>query len=147
MAIGFVGAAAIWGTVSAAALDVYIGHRHHHGRGYYDYNPTGTRTDLIIKLADRYKLPAVYQERSYGAAGGLVSYGPNFLDQFRRAADYVDRILKGNKPADMPMQAPTKYELVVMSSNSTLVCYGALCRLLALFDRPAGRGMGNFRES
>jgi len=69
--------------------------------------------DLIITLAARYKLPAVYQERSYVAAGGLISYGPNFLDQFRRAAGYVDRILKGEKPANLPVQAPTKYELVV----------------------------------
>jgi putative tryptophan/tyrosine transport system substrate-binding protein len=68
--------------------------------------------DLIIRLAARYKLPAVFNERSYIAAGGLVSYGPNFVDQFRRAADYVDRILKGAKPADLPVQAPTKYELV-----------------------------------
>ncbi len=68
---------------------------------------------LIIALAARYKLPAVYQERYYVADGGLVSYGPNFLDQFRRAAGYVDRILKGGKPADLPVQAPTKYELVI----------------------------------
>jgi putative tryptophan/tyrosine transport system substrate-binding protein len=69
--------------------------------------------DQIITLAARHKLPAVYQERNYVAAGGLISYGPNFVDQFRRAADYVDRILKGEKPADMPVQAPTKYELVI----------------------------------
>jgi putative ABC transport system substrate-binding protein len=69
--------------------------------------------DLIITLAARHKLPAVYQERSYAAAGGLISYGPNFLDQFRRAAGYVDRILKGEKPADLPVQAPTRYELVI----------------------------------
>ena len=69
--------------------------------------------DLIIALAARHKLPAVYYERRYVAAGGLMSYGPNFLDQFRRAAGYVDRILKGEKPADLPVQAPTKYELVI----------------------------------
>ena len=69
--------------------------------------------DLIIRLAVQYKLPAVYQERSYVAAGGLTSYGPNFLDQFRRAAGYVDRILKGEKPGDLPVQAPTKYDLVI----------------------------------
>ena len=68
--------------------------------------------DLIIKLAARYKLPAIYQERSYVAAGGLASYGSDFLDQYRRASAYVDRILKGEKPADLPVQAPTKYELV-----------------------------------
>jgi len=69
--------------------------------------------DLIITLAARYKLPAVYFERYYVAAGGLVSYGPSFIDQYGRAASYVDRILKGEKPADLPVQAPTKYELAV----------------------------------
>ena len=69
--------------------------------------------DLIIALAARYKLPAVYFQRLFAASGGLISYGPNFLDQYRRAAGYVDRILKGEKPADLPVQAPTKYELVI----------------------------------
>jgi putative ABC transport system substrate-binding protein len=68
---------------------------------------------LIIGLAAQYKLPAIYFERSFVAAGGLVSYGPDYIDQFRRAAGYVDRILKGEKPADLPVQAPTKYELVI----------------------------------
>ena len=58
-------------------------------------------------------MPAVYWGRFWAAAGGLISYGPDFLDQFRSAAGYVDRILKGEKPADMPVQAPTKYELVI----------------------------------
>jgi putative ABC transport system substrate-binding protein len=66
----------------------------------------------IIALA-RHKLPAVFPERAYVADGGLVSYGPDFLDQYRRAAGYVDRILKGERPADLPVQAPTKYDLVV----------------------------------
>jgi ABC-type uncharacterized transport system substrate-binding protein len=69
--------------------------------------------DLIIALAARHKLPAIYYERYFVAAGGLISYGPDFIDQFRQAASYVDRILKGEKPADLPVQAPTKYELVV----------------------------------
>jgi putative ABC transport system substrate-binding protein len=69
--------------------------------------------DLIVTLAAQHKLPAIYYERYYVAAGGLISYGPNFLDQFRRAAAYVDRILKGEKPGDLPVQAPTKYELVI----------------------------------
>jgi putative ABC transport system substrate-binding protein len=69
--------------------------------------------DLIITLAARHRLPAVYWGRFWAAAGGLISYGPVFLDQFRSAAGYVDRILKGEKPADMPVQAPTKYELVI----------------------------------
>ena len=69
--------------------------------------------DLIVALAARHKLPAVYYERYMVAAGGLISYGPDFLDQYRRAAGYVDRILKGEKPADLPVQAPTKYELAI----------------------------------
>ena len=72
-----------------------------------------THRELIVTLAARYKLPAVYFTRDYAASGGLISYGANFVDQFRRAAGYVDRILKGEKPADMPVQAPTKYELVI----------------------------------
>ena len=69
--------------------------------------------DLIITLAARHKLPAVYFERFFVAAGGLISYGPDNIDQFRRAAGSIDRILKGEKPADLPVQAPTKYELVI----------------------------------
>jgi putative ABC transport system substrate-binding protein len=69
--------------------------------------------NLIITLAARHKLPAVYYERFFVAAGGLVSYGPDYVDQYRRAAGYVDRILKGEKPADLPVQAPTKYETVL----------------------------------
>jgi len=69
--------------------------------------------DLIIALAARHRLPAVYFGRYWAAAGGLISYGSDLLDPFRRAAGYVDRILKGEKPADMPVQAPTKYELVI----------------------------------
>jgi putative ABC transport system substrate-binding protein len=68
--------------------------------------------DLIVGLAARHRLPAVYATRSWVDAGGLLSYGPDILDQFRRAAGYVDRILKGEQPADLPVQAPTKYELV-----------------------------------
>jgi putative ABC transport system substrate-binding protein len=69
--------------------------------------------DLIITLVARHKLPAVYSNRFYVADGGLISYGPDFVDQYRRAAQYVDRILKGEKPGDLPVQAPTKYELVL----------------------------------
>jgi putative ABC transport system substrate-binding protein len=68
---------------------------------------------LIISLAARHKLPAIYFEREFVADGGLISYGPNYPDEFRQAAGYVDRILKGEKPADLPVQAPTKYELVI----------------------------------
>ena len=73
----------------------------------------GLHRNLIITLAARHKLPAVYFERFYIAAGGLMSYGPNLVDQFRRATGYVDRILRGEKPADLPVQAPTKFELVL----------------------------------
>src|SRR6516225_3103746 len=69
--------------------------------------------DLIITLAARYKLPAVYFIREFVTSGGLISYGPDPIDPVRRAASYVDRILKGEKPADMPVQATTKYELVI----------------------------------
>jgi putative tryptophan/tyrosine transport system substrate-binding protein len=69
--------------------------------------------DLIHMLALRHKLPAVYPERSFAATGGLISYGPSYIDQYRRAAGYVDLILRGQKPGDLPVQAPTKYELVV----------------------------------
>jgi putative ABC transport system substrate-binding protein len=74
---------------------------------------TQLHRDLIITLAARHKLPAVYFERSYVAAGGLISYGPDFVDQYRKAAGYIDRILNGEKPADLPVQAPTKYETVL----------------------------------
>jgi putative ABC transport system substrate-binding protein len=73
----------------------------------------GTHHDLIIGLAARHKLPAVYPSRAFATGGGLISYGADFTDQYRRAASYVDRILKGEKPADLPVQAPTKYELVI----------------------------------
>jgi len=69
--------------------------------------------DLIVTLAARHRLPAVYPWRYYVASGGLLSYGPDNLDQYRRAAGYVDRILKGEKPSDLPVQAPTKYELAI----------------------------------
>jgi putative tryptophan/tyrosine transport system substrate-binding protein len=69
--------------------------------------------DLIITLAARHRLPAIYPYRHYVTSGGLLCYGPDQIDQYRRAASYVDRILKGEKPADLPVQAPTKYELVI----------------------------------
>jgi putative ABC transport system substrate-binding protein len=69
--------------------------------------------DLIVTLAARHKLPAIYFQRIFVTVGGLISYGPDSIDPHRRAAAYVDRILKGEKPADLPVQAPTKYETVI----------------------------------
>ena len=69
--------------------------------------------DLIVALAARYKLPAVFAFRFDVDGGGLISYGPDFVDQFRQAAEYIDRILKGAKPSDLPVQAPTKFELAI----------------------------------
>jgi putative ABC transport system substrate-binding protein len=68
---------------------------------------------LVIALAAKHKLPTVYYERFFVAAGGLISYGPDYVDQYRKAAHYVDRILKGEKPADLPVQAPTKYQTIL----------------------------------
>jgi putative ABC transport system substrate-binding protein len=82
--------------------------------------------DLIIGVAARHRLPAVFPFRYYVASGGLISYGPDSLDQFRRAAGYVDRILKGEKPSDLPVQAPTKFELVI--NLRTAKALGSTCR-------------------
>jgi putative ABC transport system substrate-binding protein len=68
---------------------------------------------MIVTLAEQYKLPAVYFSRVFVTGGGLISYAADYVDQFQRAAGYVDRILKGEKPADLPVHAPTKYELVI----------------------------------
>ena len=73
----------------------------------------GVHRELIVAVAARHRLPAVYPFRFFVAGGGLISYAPDLLDQYRRAASYVDRILKGEKPSDLPVQAPTKYELVI----------------------------------
>ena len=90
--------------------------------------------DLIVVLAARHKLPAVYFSRFSVAAGGLVSYGIEQLDQFRRAASYVDRILKGEKPSDLPVQAPTKYELVINLKTAKALASTVPPALLARAD-------------
>jgi putative tryptophan/tyrosine transport system substrate-binding protein len=74
---------------------------------------TVVHRDQIVTLAAQHRLPAVYPFRYFAISGGLISYGPDSVDPYRRAAGYVDRILKGEKPADLPVQAPTKYELVI----------------------------------
>ena len=90
--------------------------------------------NLIIAAAARYKLPAVYIQRRFVAAGGLISYGPNFPDQFRRAADYVDRILKGDKPTDLPVQAPNRYELAINLKTAKALGLSVPQSLLARAD-------------
>jgi putative ABC transport system substrate-binding protein len=90
--------------------------------------------ELIIALAARHKLPAVYYRRGFVAGGGLISYGYDLTDQYRRAAGYVDRILKGEKPAELPVQAPTKYELVVNLKTAKSLGLTVPDKLLALAD-------------
>ena len=80
--------------------------------------PAAVHSHLIVALAAQHKLPAAYFARFVVAAGGLISYGPDFLDVHRRPAAYVDRVLKGEKPADLPVQAPTKYELVIKTAKT-----------------------------
>jgi putative tryptophan/tyrosine transport system substrate-binding protein len=95
---------------------------------------TLVRRDLIIALAARHKLPAVYNFRAFVASGGLISYGANIIDQFRGAAGYVDRILKGEKPADLPVQAPTKYELVINLKTAKALGFELPSTLLSRAD-------------
>jgi putative ABC transport system substrate-binding protein len=95
---------------------------------------TVVRRDLIIALAARYRLPAVYTDRYYPSAGGLISYGSNNVEQFRLAATYVDRILKGEKPADLPVQTATKFELVVNLKTAKAIGLDVPSSLLARAD-------------
>jgi putative ABC transport system substrate-binding protein len=95
---------------------------------------TGVNRDLIIALAAQYRLPAVYPFQYQVAAGGLVSYGPNLIDEYRRAAEYVDRILKGEKPDDLPVQAPTKHELVINLKTAKAIGLSIPAALLASAD-------------
>jgi putative ABC transport system substrate-binding protein len=99
--------------------------------------PTGRsqlHRDLIIALAGRHKLPAVFPERSYVAVGGLISYGASLIDQYRKAAGYVDRILKGEKPADLPVQAPTRYETVLNLKTAKALGFDVPAEVLVRAD-------------
>ena len=98
-------------------------------------NPgTSIHRKLIIMLAARHKLPAVYFEHTFAADGGLISYGPDYIDQYRQAAGYVDRILKGEKPANLPVQAPTKFELVLNLKTAKALGLTVPASLLARAD-------------
>ena len=93
-----------------------------------------TKRELIIRLASRYRLPAVYPYRYYVTDGGLISYGPDNIDQYRLAAGYVDRILKGEKPADLPVQAPTKYRLAINLKTAKALGLDVPATLIARAD-------------
>jgi putative ABC transport system substrate-binding protein len=95
---------------------------------------TAVHRELIVTVAARHRLPAVYGARFFVASSGLISYGPNYVDQFRRAAGYVDRILKGEKPANLPVQAPTKYELVINLKTAKALGLYVPATLLARAD-------------
>jgi ABC-type uncharacterized transport system substrate-binding protein len=90
--------------------------------------------DLIVTLAARHKLPTIYFQRVFVAEGGLISYGADFLEQYRRAAGYVDRILKGEKPAELPVQAPTKYQLIINLKTAKALGLAVPAALLARAD-------------
>jgi putative ABC transport system substrate-binding protein len=95
---------------------------------------TAVHRDLIIALAARHRLPAIYPFRYFAASGGLISYGPDSIDPYRRAPAYVDRILKGEKPTDLPVQMPTKYQLVLNLKTAKALGIDVPASLLARAD-------------
>src|SRR5262249_58586708 len=111
----------------------------HHGAAAASDVAGGTassarRDGINIKLSTRLRLPALYSDRVFATDGGLIAYGPDRVDQFRHAADYVDRIFKGEKPADLPVQAPTKYELVINLKTAKALGLEVPTTLLARAD-------------
>ena len=94
----------------------------------------GALRDEIIKLAARHRLPTIYSDHAFVTDGGLIAYGPDRVDQYRRAAGYVDRILKGEKPSDLPVQAPTKFELVINLKTARALRIDVPPTLLAIAD-------------
>jgi putative tryptophan/tyrosine transport system substrate-binding protein len=95
---------------------------------------TGFHRQLIVELAARYRLPAIYPFGFFAAVGGLLSYGPDVTNQFRRSVTYVDRILRGETPGDLPVQQPTKFELVINLKTAKALGLEVPDRLLALAD-------------
>ena len=95
---------------------------------------TVVHRDLIVRLAARHRLPAIYHRRNFPVAGGLVSYGPSLVEQYRQAAGYVSRILQGEKPADLPVQAPTRYELVINLKTAKALGLTVPASMLATAD-------------
>ena len=94
-----------------------------------------SHSNLIVTLAARHRLPTVYPFRFFVTGGGLISYGPDTIDPYRRAAGYVDRVLKGEKPADLPVQAPTKYELVINLKTAKALGLDVPASVLARADK------------
>ena len=109
--------------------------RSHNGGLIVTVGGTAFNRDLIIALAAKHRLPAVYPYHYFASAGGLMSYGPDTIEQYRRAATYVDRILKGEKPADLPVQAPTKYELIINLKTAKALGLTVSPTLLARADQ------------